>query len=176
MTSCNLQIPSDHLYVKSADPSRRVVEVTLCKIQTFHKIQNPKSKIQNAESKRPRLGLPQKERILPQSKIQNPRSKIQDPKTKIQTARLDFGFGMWSGPGNSHVANEAVFWPSWQATKLATERREAWFHARVCQIGADFQRMVLLETELRFPAPCHGNRPPVSRETVDGCGVAKGPF
>ena len=52
---------------KSADPSRRVVAIILCKIQTL--AQNPKSKIQN-----------------PKSKIQNPRSKIRNPKSKIQTA------------------------------------------------------------------------------------------
>ena len=54
---------------KSADPSRRVVAIILCKIQTVANIQNPRSKIQNPKSKRPRLGLPQKERILRQSKI-----------------------------------------------------------------------------------------------------------
>ena len=83
----------------SADPSRRVLAIILCKIQTGHKIKNPKSKIQNPKSKIQdpkskiqmaafnRLGLPQKEWILRQSKIQNPKSKIQDPKSKIQNPK-----------------------------------------------------------------------------------------
>ena len=58
----------------SADPSRRVVAIVLCKIQTVAKIQNPKSEIQNPKSKIQN----------PKSKIQNPKSKIQDPKSKIQ--------------------------------------------------------------------------------------------
>ena len=60
----------------SADPSRRVVAIILCKIQTVPKIQNPKSEIRNPKSKIQD----------PKSKIQNPKSKIQDPKSKIQTA------------------------------------------------------------------------------------------
>ena len=63
---------------KSADPNLRVVAIILCKIQTVHNIQNPKSEIQN----------PKPKIQDPKSKIQNPRSKIQDPKSKIQTAAL----------------------------------------------------------------------------------------
>ena len=59
---------------ESADPSRRVVAIILCKIQTVAKIQNPKSEIQNPKSKIQN----------PKCKIQDPRSKIQDPKSKIQ--------------------------------------------------------------------------------------------
>ena len=60
------------MVLKSADPSRRVVAIILCKIQTCRKIQNPKSEIQNPKSKIQD----------PKSKIQNPRSKIQNPKYK----------------------------------------------------------------------------------------------
>ena len=67
----------------AADPSRRVVAIILCKIQTVRKIQNPKSKIQNPRSK---IQNPKSKIQNPKSKIQNPRSKIQNPKSKIQTA------------------------------------------------------------------------------------------
>ena len=69
---------------KSADPSRRVVAIILCKIQTVPKIQNPKSKIQNPKSK---IQNPKSKIQDPKSKIQNPKSKIQNPKSKIQTPR-----------------------------------------------------------------------------------------
>ena len=99
--------------LQSADPSRRVVAITSCKIQTVYKIQTPKSKrprfglpqqerilrqskiqtpnskIRNPKSKRPRLGLPQKERKLRQSKIPNPKSKIQNPRSKIQNQKSE---------------------------------------------------------------------------------------
>ena len=68
---------------KSADPSRRVVAIVLCKIQTVPKIQNPKSEIQNPKSK---VQNPKSKIQNPKSKIQNPKSKIQNPKSKIQTA------------------------------------------------------------------------------------------
>ena len=68
---------------ESADPSRRVVAIILCKIQTVPKIQNPKSEIQNPKSK---IQNPRSKIQNPKSKIQNPRSTIQNPKSKIQTA------------------------------------------------------------------------------------------
>ena len=272
----------------SADPSRRVVAIILCKIQTFRKIQNPKSKIQNPKSKiqnpkskiqnpkskiqdpkseiknpkskiqnprskiqnpeskiqnprskiqnpnpkskRPRLGLPQEERILrqskiqnpkseiqnpkskiqdPKSKIQNPRSKIQNPKSKIQSPKSKiqnpkskiqnpkskiqnpksklqtpnsklqnpngpFGWPGWGG----YVAN-ALVWMGWppkfgivgrDPSLQAKGRRLDCPRARL-KLGPDFQMVVLLETEHRFPVLCRGNWGPISRKMVAGCGV-----
>ena len=63
---------------KSADPSHCVVVIILCKIQTVHKLQNPKSK-------QLRLRLPHKEGRLKQSKIRNSESRLQ---TSM------FGFGI----------------------------------------------------------------------------------
>ena len=71
-------------YILSADPSRRVVAIILCKIQTCRKIQNPKSEIQNPKSK---IQDPKSKIQNPKSKIQDPRSKIQNPKSKIQNPK-----------------------------------------------------------------------------------------
>ena len=122
---------------KSADPSRRVVAIILCKIQTVPKIQNPKSEIQNPKSKiqNPKSkiqnpngrvwGCHKKNGYYdnPKSKIQDPKSKIQDPRSKIQNPKsiqnpngpfgfwiLEFGFG-WPGWGG-YVANTLV-WMGW---------------------------------------------------------------
>ena len=117
---CLIGIRDPYNGLLSADPSRRVVAIILCKIQTCRKIQNPKSKIQNPKSKiqdpkskiqnprskiqnpkskiqnpkskRPRLGPPHKERILRQSKIQNPRSKIQNPNGRVWGRHIKNGY------------------------------------------------------------------------------------
>ena len=100
---------------KSADPSRRDMEISYagskrCKVILIQ-TQNPRSKLQTAPfgaaTKRTKTKLIQnpksklqnpKPRIQnPRSKIQNPKSQIQNPNSKIQTARLDFGFWIWSG-------------------------------------------------------------------------------
>ena len=133
------------------------------------KIQNPKSKIQNPKSK---IQNPKSKIQTPNSKPQNPKSKIQTPKSKIQTARLEFGFWIWSGR-DGYVANDDV-WPCWPpefglvggtpacnrkvAGSIPPTRGLNW--APISGGG------VLPEIEPRFPAPCRGNRGPISGETA----------
>ena len=155
------------------------------------KIQNPKSKIQNPKSK---IQNPKSKIQDPKSKIQNPKSKIQNPKSKIQTPNpkiqnpnskiqnpngpfgvwiLDFGFGRAGTGGDGYVANDDV-WPCWPpefglvggtpacnrkvAGSIPPTRGLNW--APISGGG------VLPEIEPRFPAPCRGNRGPISGETA----------
>ena len=151
------------------------------------KIQNPKSKIQNPKSKiqnpRSKIQNPKSKIQDPKSKIQNPKSKIQNPKSKIQNPNgpfgfwiLEFGFG-WPGWGG-YVAN-ALVWMGWPPksgvvgrgpSSLAKGRGLDSPCARL-KLGPDFQMVVLLETDARFPALCRGNWGPISRKMVEGCGV-----
>ena len=98
---CDLSAILRRLLVKSADPSRRDMEISYagskrCRVRPHpnqnpkSKIQNPKSKIQNPNSKiqnpNSKIQNPKSKIQTPKSKIQNPKSKIQNPKSKIQTA------------------------------------------------------------------------------------------
>ena len=155
------------------------------------KIQNPKSKIQNPKSK---IQNPKSKIQNPKSKIQNPKSKIQNPKSKLQTPKskiqnpnskiqnpngpfgvwiLDFGFGRAGTGGDGYVANDDV-WPCWPpefglvggtpacnrkvAGSIPPTRGLNW--APISGGG------VLPEIEPRFPAPCRGNRGPISGESA----------
>ena len=91
----------DRMLPESADPSRRVVAIILCKIQAVPKIQNQKSKIQNPNSKIQ----------TPNSKIQDPKSKIQDPKSKIQAPKSEIQNPKSKRPrlGNSGVLATLAF-------------------------------------------------------------------
>ena len=141
------------------------------------KIQNPKSKIQNPKSK---IQNPKSEIQNPKSKLQTPNSKIQNPNSKIQNPNgpfgvwiLDFGFGRAGTGGDGYVANDDV-WPCWPpefglvggtpacnrkvAGSIPPTRGLNW--APISGGG------VLPEIEPRFPAPCRGNRGPISGETA----------
>ena len=135
--------------------------------------QNPKSKLQTAPfgaaTKRTKTKL-----------IQNPNSKIQTPRSKIQTARLEFGFGRAGAGGDGYVANDDV-WPCWPpefglvggtlpcnrkvAGSIPPTRGSNW--APITGGG------VLPEIEPRFPAPCRGNRGPISGETAGQAALLK---
>ena len=141
------------------------------------KIQNPKSKIQNPKSK---IQNPKSKIQNPNSKLQTPNPKIQNPKSKIQNPNgpfgvwiLDFGFGRAGTGGDGYVANDDV-WPCWPpefglvggapacnrkvAGSIPPTRGLNW--APISGGG------VLPEIEPRFPAPCRGNRGPISGETA----------
>ena len=155
------------------------------------KIQNPKSKIQNPKSK---IQNPKSKIQNPRSKIQNPKSKIQNPKSKLQTPKskiqnpnskiqnpngpfgvwiLDFGFGRAGTGGDGYVANDDV-WPCWPLEfglvggTPACNRKVAGSIPPTC--GLNWAPIsgggVLPEIEPRFPAPCRGNRGPISGETA----------
>ena len=148
-------------------------------------IQNPKSKIQTPKSK---IQDPRSKIQNPKSKIQNPNSKIQTaPKSKIQTARLefgfwilDFGFGRAGTGGDGYVANDDV-WPCWPPEfglvggALACSRKVA--GSVPPTRGPNWAPIsgggVLPEIEPRFPAPCRGNRGPISGETAGQAGAAQ---
>ena len=134
------------------------------------KIQNPKSKIQNPKSK---IQNPKSKIQTPNPKIQNPKSKLQNPKSKRPVWSLDFGFGRAGTGGDGYVANDDV-WPCWPpefglvggtpacnrkvAGSIPPTRSLNW--APISGGG------VLPEIEPRFPAPCRGNRGPISGETA----------
>ena len=134
------------------------------------KIQNPKSKIQNPKSK---IQNPNSKLQTPKSKIQNPNSKIQNPNGPFGVWILDFGFGRAGTGGDGYVANDDV-WPCWPpefglvggtpacnrkvAGSIPPTRGLNW--APISGGG------VLPEIEPRFPAPCRGNRGPISGETA----------
>ena len=134
------------------------------------KIQNPKSKIQNPKSK---IQNPKSKIQTPNPKIQNPKSKLQNPKSKRPVWSLDFGFGRAGTGGDGYVANDDV-WPCWPpefglvggapacnrkvAGSIPPMRGLNW--APISGGG------VLPEIEPRFPAPCRGNRGPISGETA----------
>ena len=151
------------------------------------KIQNPKPKIQTApfraatKRRKTKLIQNQKSKIRnPKSKIQNPKSKIQipnskNPNSKLQTARLEFGFWIWGGAGgDGHVANEDVWPPRPPDAEFglvqapqAGNRKVAGSIPPMCGPNwAPISGRDLLETELRFPAPCRGIRGSVPRETA----------
>ena len=142
-------------------------------------IQNPKSKLQNPNSK---IQNPRSKIQNPNSKLQTPKSKLQNPNSKIQTARLEFGFGIWSGRGRRRwlCSNDDV-WPRWPpdfglvggtlpcsrkvAGSVPPTRGPNW--APISGGG------VLPEIEPRFPAPCCGNRGPISGETAGQAALLK---
>ena len=140
-------------------------------------IQNPKSKLQNPNSKIQN----------PRSKIQNPKSKLQTPKSKLQTPKskrpvwsLDFGFGRAGTGGDGYVANDEV-WPCWppefglDGGTLACSRKVA--GSAPPTRGPNWAPIsgggVLPEIEPRFPAPCRGNRGPISGETAGQAALLK---
>ena len=87
---------------------------------------------------------------IPQSPIQNPNppSKSPNPQSKIQIPH----------PNPPPVQIPHPNPPSKSASSIpATCGRK---------LGTDFRREVLLENELRFPAPCRGNRGSISGETT----------
>ena len=87
---------------------------------------------------------------IPQSPIQNPNppSKSPNPQSKIQIPH----------PNPPPVQIPHPNPPSKSASSIpATCGRK---------LGTDFWRGVLLENELRFPAPCRGNRGSISGETT----------
>ena len=141
------------------------------------KIQNPKSKIQNPKSK---IQNPNSKLQTPKSKIQNPNSKIQNPNGPFGVWILDFGFGRAGTGGDGYVANDDV-WPRWPpefglvggapacnrkvAGSIPPTRGLNW--APISGGG------VLPEIEPRFPAPCRGNRGPISGETAGQAALLK---
>ena len=155
------------------------------------KIQNPKSKIQNPKSKiqdpKSKIQNPKSKIQNPKSKIQNPNSKLQTPKSKIQTPNsklqnpngpfgvwiLDFGFGRAGTGGDGYVANDDV-WPCWPPEfglvggTPACNRKVAGSipPTRGLNWAPISGGRVLPEIEPRFPAPCRGNRGPISGETA----------
>ena len=158
--------------------TKRVDTTTIQNPNPKSKIQNPKSKIQNPKSKIQN----------PKSKIQNPRSKIQNP-NKIQTPKskrlfwiLDFGVWIWGGRagagGDGYVAN-ALVWAGWPPEfgvvggdpSLRAKGRGLDSLRAHSKLGTGFWGRILLETRLRFPAACRGNRGPLSRKMVDNCGA-----
>ena len=87
---------------------------------------------------------------IPQSPIQNPNppSKSPNPQSKIQIPHPN-------PPSKSPTRPNP---PSKSASSIpATCGRK---------LGTDFRRQILLENELRFPAPCRGNRGSISGETI----------
>ena len=141
------------------------------------KIQNPKSKIQNPKSK---IQNPKSKLQTPNSKLQTPKSKLQNPKSKRPVWSLDFGFGRAGTGGDGYVANDDV-WPCWPpefglvggilacsrkvAGSIPPTRGPNW--APISGGG------VLPEIEPRFPAPCRGNRGPISGETAGQAALLK---
>ena len=146
------------------------------------KIQNPRSKIQTAPfggaTKRTKTKL-----------IQNPNSKIQDPKSKLQNQNpngplgvwiLNFGFGRAGTGGDGYVGNDDV-WPCWPPEfglvggALACSRKVA--GSVPPTRGPNWAPIsgggVLPEIEPRFPAPCRGNRGPISGETAGQAALLK---
>ena len=133
-------------------------------------IQNPKSKLQNPNSKIQNL----------KSKIQNPKSKLQNPKSKRPVCILDFGFGRAGTGGDGYVANDDV-WPCWppefglRGGALACNRKVA--GSVPPTRGPNWAPIsgggVLLEIAPRFPAPCRGNRGPLSGETAGHAALPK---
>ena len=64
-------------------------------------------------------------------------------------------------------------WPSWRRTSLQPKgSRLGSPHARP-KLGTDFRGGVLPEIEPRFPAPCRGNRGPISGETAGQAALLK---
>ena len=133
-------------------------------------IQNPKSKLQNPNSK---IQNPKSKIQNPKSKIQNPQSKIQNPKSKIQNPLAGTG-------GDGYVANDDV-WPCWPPEfglvggTLACSRKVA--GSAPPTRGPNWAPIsgggVLPEIEPRFPAPCRGNRGPISGETAGQAALLK---
>ena len=154
------------------------------RILNWSKIQNPKSKLQNPKSK---IQNPKSKIQNPKSKIQNPKSKIQNPNSKLQTPNskiqnpngpfgvwiLDFGLGRAGNGGDGYVANDDV-WPCWPPEfglvggAPACNRKVAGSipPTRGLNWAPISGRGVLPEIEPRFPAPCRGNRGPISGETA----------
>ncbi len=162
---------------KFAVPSRRDMEISYAESKRYQviqnqntkdqtpnsKIQSPKSKIQNSKLQNPKGKV----------QIQNPKSKLQDPKSKqpclgpLQTKDKPI-----QNPNSARLRPEAM---AMYQTKMYGRHHKLFQpkgprlgspHARL-KLGTDFQWKVLLEAEPRFPAPCHGNRGSVSRETTD---------
>ena len=148
------------------------------------KLQNPKSKIQNPKSK---FQNPKSKILNPKSKIQNPNPKLQNPKSKLQNPKskrpvwiLDFGFGRAGAGGDGYVANDDV-WPCWPPEfglvggTLACSRKVA--GSIPPTRGPNWAPIsgggVLPEIEPRFPAPCRGNRGPISGETAGQAALLK---
>ena len=134
------------------------------------KIQNPKSKIQNPKSK---IQNPRSKIQNPNSKPQNPKSKIPNPKSKRPVWSLDFGFGRAGTGGDGYVANDDV-WPCWPPEFCLVGGTPACNRKVAGSIpptrGLNWAPIsgggVLPEIEPRFPAPCRGNRGPISGETA----------
>ena len=128
----NLQITSIFIVKQwqslSADPSRRVVAIILCKIQIVPKIQNPRSKIQTAA-----FGAATKK--MDTTTIQNPRSKTKG----FGFGRLGWGRRRWLCSKCCCMGGLATrIWPSWWRPKLVSRRSEARSPTRAFQIGHRF--------------------------------------
>ena len=93
---------------------------------------------------------------------------------------MDFGFGRAGTGGDGYVANDAV-WPCWPPEfglvggSLACNRKVA--GSTPPTRGPDWAPIsgggVLPEIEPRFPAPCRGNRGPISGETAGQAALLK---
>ena len=133
----------------------------------------------------------------PKSKIQDPKSKtapfgaaakrtktklIQNPKSKrpVWSSDFGFGFGRAGTGGDGYVANDDV-WPCWPPEfglvggTLACSRKVA--GSIPPTRGPNWAPIsgggVLPEIEPRFPAPCRGNRGPISGETAGQAALLK---
>ena len=140
-------------FSKSADPSRRDMEISYAGSKRCRLIliqaQTPKSKIQTAPfgaaAKITKAKLIQN----PKSKLQNPNSKLQNPNSKIQTARLEFGFWIWSGWGRRRwlcsklkcmAALATRIWPSRRRASLQPKGSRLGPHHARPKLGTDFWR------------------------------------
>ena len=149
----------------------KLIQNPKSKIQTpKSKIQTPKSKIQNPKSK---IQNPKSKIQTPNSKLQNPNSKLQNPNGPFGVWILDFGLGRAGNGGDGYVANDDV-WPCWPPEfglvggAPACNRKVAGSipPTRGLNWAPISGRGVLPEIEPRFPAPCRGNRGPISGETA----------
>ena len=95
-------------HTKSADPSRRDMEISYAGSKRCRVSPNPNSEIQTPKSK---TQTPNSKIQTPNSKLQNPNSKTQNP-NKRPVWSLDFGFGRGGTGGDGCVANDDV-WPCW---------------------------------------------------------------
>ena len=145
-----------------------------------HPNQNPKSKIQTAPfgaaTKRTKTKLIQN----PKSKLQNPNSKLQNPNGPFGVWILDFGFGRAGTGCDGYVANDDVCPccpPEFGLVggTLACSRKVA--GSVPPTRGPNWAPIsgggVLPEIEPRFPAPCRGNRGPISGETAGQAALLK---
>ena len=129
----------------------------------MYEIQNPTPEIQTA-------AFGAATRTTSTTRILNPKPAMQTPKSNIPTLGWP---GATAGTQRCMEAPANALWHLWAGRKARNRKVPGSIPPTRVTRRAPIRRRILLDTELRFPVPCHGNRGSISTETVDKCGVAK---